>query len=120
MNQEVKKERFRKLSIISLVAGILTYSYIYLIPGFLVSFVLYLRNFIYQESIIAAIVSPSVFILTGLPISAVVCGSADLKRIKSGLYSNKGKGFDVAGIILGSIYLLIVLLFLLGEVIFPH
>jgi hypothetical protein len=116
----VKNDRFRKLSIISLVAGIITYSYIYLIPRFLVTSVLYLRNFIFQESIIAAIVSSSVFVLTGLPISAVVCGAVDLKRIKAGLYSNKGRGFDIAGVILGSIYLLIVLLFLLGEIIFPH
>ena len=120
MNKELRKEGFRKLSMISLVAGILTYSNIYLILRFLVPFVLYLRNFIFQESVIAAIVASSVFILTGLPTSAVVCGAVDLKRIKTGLYSNKGKGFDIAGIILGSIYLLIVLLFLLGEIIFPH
>ena len=117
MIKEVKKERFRKLSMISLVAGILTYSYIYLIPRFLVPFVLYLRNFIYHESIIAAIVASAVFIFTGLPISAVICGAVDLKRIKAGLYSNKGKGFDIAGIVLGSSYLLIVLLFLIGLVI---
>jgi len=120
MDNKAKSEKFRKLSITSLVAGILTYSYIYLIPRFLVPLVLYLRNFISQESIIASIVASSVFVFTGLPIAAVVCGSIDLKRIKSNLYSNKGKGIDITGIVLGSIYLLIVCLYLLGEVISPH
>lgn len=113
-------KKFRKLSISALITGILTYSYIYLIPRFLGPSVLYLRNFIQQESIIASFVSSSVFVLTSLPVAAIVCGSIDLKRIRKGLYSNKGKGLDITGIILGAIYLLIVAIFLLDEVIYPH
>ena len=120
MDKKDKSEKFRKLSIISLIAGILTLSYIYLIPKYLGPLVIYLRNFIFQESIIATIAALLVFILTGLPVAAVVCGSIDLKRIKSNLYSTKGKGMDITGIVLGSVYLLIVFLFLLGEIIFPH
>ena len=120
MNNKTELEQFRKLSITSLISGILTLSYIYLIPRFLGPLVLYLRNFIFQESVIASVIVLSVFILTGLPIAAVVCGSIDLKIIKSNLYSNKGKGMDITGIVLGSIYLLIVFLFLLSEIIFPH
>jgi hypothetical protein len=120
MNSKTELEKFRKFSIISLVAGILTLSYLYLIPRFLGSLVLYLRNFIFKESIIASIIVLLVLILTCLPIAAVVLGSIDLKRIKSNLYSSKGKGMDITGIVLGSIYLLIVFIFLLGEIIFPH
>ncbi|MFC2159320.1 hypothetical protein ACFLQS_01235 [Actinomycetota bacterium] len=120
MNNKTELGKFRKLSLTSLIAGILTLSYIYLIPRFLGSLVLYLRNFIFQESIIATIIILLVLVLTGLPIAAVVCGSIDLKRIKSNLYSSKGKGMNITGIVLGSIYLFIVFLFLLGEIIFPH
>ena len=120
MNNKVKKEKYRKLSLTALITGVLTYSYVYLIPNFLVFFVIYLRNFIQSEGIIASIVASSVFILLGLPIAAIVCGSIDLKRIKKGLYSNKGRGLDITGIVLGSVFILIVLLFVLGEIIVPH
>jgi len=59
------------------------------------------------------------FVLYGLPIAAIVCGSIDLKGIKAGRYSNKGKGFDIAGIVLGGIFILFVLVFLLLEVAGP-
>jgi len=63
INNEVKPEKYNRLTIAALMIRILTYSYLYLIPKFIVSFVLYLRNFIQQESIIATIVLSSVFIL---------------------------------------------------------
>ena len=51
----------------------------------------------------------------GLPIAAIVCGSIDLKRIKAGRYSNKGKGLDITGIVFGSIFILLAVWFILGE-----
>ena len=48
-------------------------------------------------------------LLLGLAIAAIVCGSIDLHRIKRGQYSSKGKGFDIAGIILGSVFILAVI-----------
>jgi hypothetical protein len=60
-----------------------------------------------------------VFILgIGFPLTAIVCGSVDLKRIKAGLYSNKGKGFSIAGIVLGSVFLIPGLLLFYEEIIF--
>jgi len=59
-------------------------------------------------------------VVLGLSITAVVSGSIDLKRIKTDHYSNKGRGFDIAGIVLGGIFILFILVFLLLEVIFPH
>ena len=47
----------------------------------------------------------------GLPIAAIVCGSIDLKKIKAGLYSNKGKGLEITGIVLGSVLILLTLFF---------
>ena len=44
-----------------------------------------------------------------IPIVAIVCGSFDIKRIKAGLYSKKGKGMDITGITSGSIYLIAVI-----------
>ena len=120
INNKVKPEKYRKLSITALITGILTYGYLYLLPKFLGSFIIYLRNFIQQESIVVFIVSLLVFILFGLPIAAIVCGSIDLKRIRAGIYSSKGNIFDIAGIVLGSIFILMVLIFLLGEILMPH
>jgi hypothetical protein len=51
------------------------------------------------------------FIIFGLPIAAVVCGSIDLKSIQAGRYSRKGRGFDIAGIVLGAIFILVGLVF---------
>ena len=69
--------------------------------------------------IIPYIIVPFIFIILGLSIVAVVCGSIDLKRIKAGLYSKKGKGFDIAGMVLGGIFILFALFFALGEIILP-
>lgn len=85
------KEKPSGLSIAALFTGILPYIFTPVIP----------------------------FILGGgvafsLTTAAIVCGSIDLRRIKTGLNSIKGKGLDIAGIILGSIgvlYTLIVFIF---------
>jgi hypothetical protein len=61
-----------------------------------------------------------IYITPVLSIVAVVCGSIDLKRIQSGCYSSKGGGFDVAGITLGGFLLLMILPFLLAGLLFPH
>jgi hypothetical protein len=79
-----------------------------------------LREYIQNEAIIASIVGSVVFILMGLPIAALTCGSIDLKGINRGSYSAKGKGLDITGIVLGSIFILGVLMFLLGEIVVPH
>ena len=114
MNKGAKEEEYRKLSITALVTGILIYTI-----GFIIS--AYPRSYIsisqivdnisgYTGTLSAEFISYafiSVVIGLGLPIAAIVCGSIDLKRIKAGFYSNKGKGFDIAGITLGSTYLIV-------------
>ena len=42
-------------------------------------------------------------VIIGLAIAAAVCGSIDLKRMKTEYYSRISKGFDIAGIVLGTI-----------------
>ena len=44
-----------------------------------------------------------------LPIAAVVCGGIDLKRIRLGKSSKSGMGFDITGIVLGSVFILAVI-----------
>ena len=66
------------------------------------------------------IVLPVLGIVLCLAITAVICGSIDLKRIKAGIYSRKGKGFDITGIVLGGLFILIVIWFMLGEILIPH
>jgi hypothetical protein len=41
--------------------------------------------------------------LTGVPIVPIILGAIDLINIKNGTSSSKGKGFDIAGIVLGAL-----------------
>ena len=106
MNNKVNQEKFRKLPIAALVTGILAYGNACLV--FWVNSILF--NW---QSIPSAILVN--FWTFSLPIAAIVCGSIDLKRIKAGSCSNKGKGFDIAGIVLGSVFIIIVGGFLILE-----
>ncbi len=118
MNNTVKSEKYRKLSITALVTGILAVSLVgFLSFGwFSIIDVLQISNV--PLSVIVAL-SPMLIAL-GLSITAVVCGSIDLKRIKAGLYGKKGKGFDIAGIVLGGVIILFALVIVLGEILIPH
>ena len=104
MNNKVKAEKFRKLPIAALVTGILAYGNACLV-------------FWVNVLIINWWGIPSTILLSfwtfSLPIAAVVCGSIDLKRIKAGICSNKGRGFDIVGIVLGLVFIIIVPVFLL-------
>lgn len=48
------------------------------------------------------------FIFSGVAftITSVITGGIDLKRIKAGIYSKKGRNLDAIGVILGSILVL--------------
>jgi len=56
----------------------------------------------------------SLFPLLGIGpgIAAFICGILDLVRIKSGKSSVKGKGFDITGIVLGSISIVVFIILL--------
>ena len=116
MNNTVKSEKYRKLSVTALVTGILSISF-----GVLNFLWVPVAN-LFQSSvdvlrIMSFIAASGIGIAFGLAIAAVVCGSIDLKRIKVGIYDRKGKGFDITGIVLGGLFILLVLVFLLGEII---
>ena len=106
MNNKVKAEKFRILPIAALVTGILAYGNACLV-------------FWVNVLIINWWGIPSTILLSfwtfSLPIAAVVCGSIDLNRIKRGQYSSKGKGFDIAGTVLGSVFILAVIWFALAD-----
>lgn len=105
-NVKAKKEKFRGLSISALVTGILSLTIGIL---FLPFNYLFEQSTIYQN-VVSGVIAPVIGF--GLIVAAIVCGSIDLKRIRSGLYGRKGKGFDIAGIVLGSLNILILLILL--------
>lgn len=117
MHKKALLEKFRNLSTTALITGILADSLacLYLI--------LSLTNFIRIpiEDISTYIIGISLFItiIICLAITAIVSGSIDLKRIRAGQYTKKGRGFDIAGIVLGAIIVLIALFFVLEEIIGP-
>jgi len=119
MDDEIKPEKYRKLSVTSLVTGILSISF-GILYNFLWMPIANLLNSSFDVSVIPFIVLPGIGIAIGLAITAVVCGSIDLNRIKKGTYNRKGKGFNIAGIVLGGLFILFVLLFALGEILVPH
>jgi len=47
----------------------------------------------------------------GLGIVPIILGAVDMSRIKNGAASEKGKGFDIAGIVLGSLGVLFWIIF---------
>jgi hypothetical protein len=100
MNNKAKLEKYRGLSIAALVTGLLS---VITIPQiFRWSSYFHVINL---DTLLLKIII--VFILgIGFPLTAIVCGSVDLKRIKAGRYSNKGKGFSIAGIVLEAVFLI--------------
>jgi len=108
MNNKVKSEKYRNLSIAALVTGILGYSII-LIPT--------LFSTIFPNIEMGILIWITIGVIFGicLPTAAIVCGSIDLKRIKAGRYSNKGKGLDITGIALGSVFILVALFFYISD-----
>ena len=117
MDSNVQPEKYRKLSITALVTGILIVSLV----GFQNFLWIPIANLLHFSQIsnvlfLDIVMFSSISIVAGLSITAVVCGSIDLKRIRAGLYSKKGKGFDIAGIVLGGAIVLFALFFvLLGD-----
>lgn len=111
MNKNFEPEKFRKLSISALTAGILGYCLILIGIWFSINS--------YPGIDLGRLILN--FAITGifgfcLPVTAIVCGSIDLSRIKTGRYSNKGRGLDITGIVLGSIIFLVMLF----EIMVPH
>lgn len=89
---QVKKEKFRGLSITALITGILS-----LIPNLLFA---PLENLFGPNNIYSYFMG---FLQFGFILTAILCGSIDLKKIKKGLYNKRGKGLDISGIVLGSL-----------------
>jgi len=118
MDDEIKLQKYRKLSLAALVTGIVSVSLAFLYNFLWMVIANFLQKHVVDVGMMPYIILP--FIVLGLAVAAVVCGSIDLKRIKAGIYSKKGKGFDIAGIVLGSIFILFALTFALGEIIVPH
>ncbi len=94
MGNKNNQKKYSKLSIASLITGILTYIYVF--PMY----------FLLELDVFGEITELIIFyLLLGLPIAAIVCGIIDLKRIMRGKCTSKGKGFDIAGIALGSVFI---------------
>ena len=106
MGNKNNQEKYSKLSIASLITGIV--SYICILLMWLI-FEILLRGGVNPFNFNEIIITILTFAVFGLAIAAIVCGSIDLHRIKRGQYSSKGKGFDITGIVLGSVFILAVI-----------
>jgi hypothetical protein len=105
MNNGAKKEKTGALSIAAKAAGLsgLLLTIILLSVVLVVAFTVLNKNWnIYNTP--EFVISTSSIILS---LSGVVCGAGDLKRIKAGRSSEKGRIFDIVGIVSGSIGLFI-------------
>jgi hypothetical protein len=121
MDNEIKPKNYRKLPITSLITGILSLT-VFSFPA-LQMWVHKNYNYLFTTDTRRLIFNLIVGITLGiiLPAVAIVCGSIDLARIRKGINRSKlFKGFDIIGIVLGSIIFMIVSLFMLGEIIIPH
>lgn len=105
MNNETKKEKTGALSIAAKITGLsgLLLAIILLTVVLVVVFTVLNKNWnIYNtpESVISTL---SII----LSISGIVCGTIDLKRIKTGKSSKNGRVLDIVGIVSGSMGLAI-------------
>ena len=94
MNNTANPEKYRKLSIVSLITAVSAVLFGFLVFCISMGDPQGVRGWIIWSTIIF-------LYLICLPIPAIVCGSIDLKRIKAGYHSNKGFGLDIVGIVLG-------------------
>ncbi len=105
MQHKIKSEKYRGLPIAALVTGILGYSLILIFRWFsLTSY-----PGIDTGRLILNFTIIGIFGIC-LPVAAIICGSIDVSRIQAGRYSNKGRGLDITGIALGSVFILLMLL----------
>jgi|GEM_PF-994627 len=105
-------EKYRGLSIAALVTGLLGAVAIPQIFRWSSDFHVFDLKTLITKLII-------VFILgVGLPLSALICGCIDIRRIKSGLYNRKGRGFSITAIVLGAVFLIPGLFLFAEEVLF--
>ena len=102
MAKEVFYEKYRKLSVASLVTGVLAVCFCLLYFLLWALFDDFLTSIASDYEFMSYFMRSYVSAGVALTIAAVITGSLDLKRISTGTYSIKGKGFDIAGIILGS------------------
>jgi len=112
LNDKAKFEKYRGLSITALATGILSVVSILLIFRWSSSFQVINLETLLTKLIIVLILG------VGLPLTAIICGCIDLKRIKAGCYNNKGKGLSITGIVLGSFFLIPGLLLFYEEILF--
>ena len=106
MSTKVFNEKYRKLSFAALITGVLAVSFCTLYFLLWALFDDFLTSFVADYGFMSYAMFSYVSVGICLTIVAVVTGSIDLKRIKTGTYSRKGKGFDITGIILGSLLML--------------
>jgi hypothetical protein len=109
---EDKQSKFRAVSVVGFIAGLLSGIF----------FIWLLRNYSdYPAS------SPKMLFLKLilnfilgliLPLSAIILGSVDLKKIKTLKLHKKGKGLDISAIVLGSFFLLAGLIYNVIEIMF--
>ena len=117
MNNKTSPEKYRGLSIAALVTGILAVGQLFIQIGPTMKMILPYPLIGNVGVLLFSIVTN--FIIFGLPIAAIVCGSIDLQRIQAGRYSRKGRGFDITGIVLGVIFILVGLYIAIGEALSP-
>lgn len=70
-------------------------------------------NYEVQKSASGLSIAALVTGILGLSIIPVILGSVDLGRIKKGLAGSRGRGFDIAGIVLGAIGIVVWLIIII-------
>ncbi len=115
MDTLIKPEKYRKLSVTALVTGILA---IFIIGIYIIIFIIIgdlTNNYIFEKYIMPSVSG----IIIGLTVAAVICGGIDLNKIQKGLWSKKGRGFDITGITIGGLFILIISSMILSDVLIP-
>lgn len=104
--------KFRAVSITGFIAGLISGIFFIWLFRFFSSYPISSPNILFFKLILNFILG------IALPLSAIILGSVDLKRIKTLHLNKKGKGLDVSAIVLGSFFLPLGLLYNVTEIMF--
>jgi F0F1-type ATP synthase assembly protein I len=109
---EDKQSKFRAVSIVGFIAGLMSGIFFIWLFRYFSDYPFSSPNILFLKLILNFILG------LALPLSAIILGSVDLKKVKTIRVNKKGKGLDISVIVLGSFFLLLGLIYNVIEIMF--
>jgi hypothetical protein len=109
---EDEQTKFRAVSMAGFIAGLMSGIFFIWLFRYFSDYPFSSPNILFLKLVLNFILG------VALPLSAIILGSIDLKKVKTLHLNKKGKGLDISAIALGSFFLLLGLIYNAIEVMF--